>query len=250
MAIIDSQVHAYEANTPNRPWHSVPNWPDHVTGDEMVAAMDRVGVDGAILISAFSLYRYDASYALEVQRAHPGRFPLVKPVDPAAPALGAMRWSGEATAEHLRRLRRTLAALEVPLTLERAPWELRRSVGIFGAYREGVGQLVGALRETFDPAGVLLAPLGEPVHNFLRPHIWVLRGLMYLLGIWLIEFITGWLLRRLTGKCPWDYSHFRGNIKGIITPQYAPVWFLFCLGFERVHDALVKLTPALKSVLF
>ena len=53
MMIIDSQVHAYEANTPKRPWHSVPNWPDHVTGDEMVVAMDKVGVDGAILISAF-----------------------------------------------------------------------------------------------------------------------------------------------------------------------------------------------------
>jgi L-fuconolactonase len=53
MTIIDSQVHAYEANTANRPWHSVPNWPDHVTGDEMVAAMDKVGVDGAIFISAF-----------------------------------------------------------------------------------------------------------------------------------------------------------------------------------------------------
>jgi predicted TIM-barrel fold metal-dependent hydrolase len=64
MTIIDSQVHAYEANTPKRPWHSVPNWPDHVTGDEMVAAMDKVGVDGAIFISAFSLYRYDASYAV------------------------------------------------------------------------------------------------------------------------------------------------------------------------------------------
>jgi hypothetical protein len=25
MTIIDSQVHAYEANTPKRPWHSVPN---------------------------------------------------------------------------------------------------------------------------------------------------------------------------------------------------------------------------------
>ena len=82
MTIIDSQVHAYEANTPQRPWNTVPNWPAHVTGDEMVAAMDRVGVDGAIAISAFSLYRYDASYAVEVQRAHPGRFGLVKPVDP------------------------------------------------------------------------------------------------------------------------------------------------------------------------
>ena len=87
MIIIDSQVHAYEANTPKRPWHSVRNWPDHVTGDEMVAAMDKVGVDGAILISAFSLYRYDASYAVEVQRAHPGRFVIVKPVDPDDPAV-------------------------------------------------------------------------------------------------------------------------------------------------------------------
>jgi L-fuconolactonase len=87
MTIIDSQVHAYEANTPKRPWHHVPNWPDHATGDEMVAAMDEVGVDGAIFISAFSLYRYDASYAVEVQRAHPGRFAIVKPVDPDDPAV-------------------------------------------------------------------------------------------------------------------------------------------------------------------
>jgi L-fuconolactonase len=87
MVIIDSQVHAYEANTPKRPWHAVTNWPDHVTGDEMVAAMDKVGVDGAIFISAFCLYRYDASYAAEVQRAHPGRFAIVKPVSPDDPAV-------------------------------------------------------------------------------------------------------------------------------------------------------------------
>ena len=87
MPIIDSQVHAYEANTPKRPWHSVPNWPDHVTGDEMVAAMDKVGVDGAIFISAFSLYQYDASYAVEVARAHPNRMAIIKPVDPDDPAV-------------------------------------------------------------------------------------------------------------------------------------------------------------------
>jgi len=88
MAIIDSQVHAYEANTPARPWDVVPNWPAHVTGDEMVAAMNRVGVDGAILVSAFTMYRYDASYAVAVRQAHPGRFALVKPVDPDDPAVG------------------------------------------------------------------------------------------------------------------------------------------------------------------
>jgi L-fuconolactonase len=83
--IVDSQVHAYEANTAKRPWASVPNWPDHVTGDEMVAAMDKVGVDGAIFISSFSMYRYDASYAVEVATAHPDRMAIVKPVDPDDP---------------------------------------------------------------------------------------------------------------------------------------------------------------------
>ena len=107
MAIIDSQVHAYEANTPKRPWHSVPNWPDHVTGDEMVAAMDKVGVDGAIFISAFSLYRYDASYAVEVQRAHPGRFAIVKPVDADDPAVGDViaAWKQTPGAVGIRRRR-------------------------------------------------------------------------------------------------------------------------------------------------
>src|SRR5258708_19504486 len=53
----------------------------------MVAAMDVVGVDGAILVSPFSMYRYDASYALEALAAHPTRFRLVKPVDPTDPAV-------------------------------------------------------------------------------------------------------------------------------------------------------------------
>jgi L-fuconolactonase len=87
MTIIDAQVHAYAANTPDRPWHSVPNWPPHVTGDEMVAAMDKVGVDGAIYISPLTMYQYDASYAVEVQKAHPDKFALVKPVNPDDPAV-------------------------------------------------------------------------------------------------------------------------------------------------------------------
>jgi hypothetical protein len=58
-----------------------------VIGDQMVAAMDAVGVDGALLVSPFSMYGYDASYALEVHAAHPNRFGLIKPVDPADPGV-------------------------------------------------------------------------------------------------------------------------------------------------------------------
>ena len=45
--------------------------------------MDAHGVDGALLISPWSMYRYDASYALQVYAQHPGKFGIVKPFDPA-----------------------------------------------------------------------------------------------------------------------------------------------------------------------
>jgi L-fuconolactonase len=84
---IDCQVHAYERDRPNRPWAAALVGPPEVTGDNMVAAMDAVGVDGAVLVSPFTMYRYDPSYVLSVQAAHPGRFALVKPVNPGDPAV-------------------------------------------------------------------------------------------------------------------------------------------------------------------
>ena len=87
MLTINSQVHAYERDRPGRPWAAVLHGPPKVTGDEMVAAMDAVGVDGAVLVSPFTMYRYDASYALDVHAAHPGRFALIKPVGPTDPAV-------------------------------------------------------------------------------------------------------------------------------------------------------------------
>ena len=87
MLTIDAQVHAYERDHPGRPWAAVLTGPAQVTGDDMVAAMDRVGVDGALLISPFTMYRYDASYAIEVRNKYPGRFALIKPVDPSDPAV-------------------------------------------------------------------------------------------------------------------------------------------------------------------
>ena len=93
---IDSQVHAYERNRAERPWSGTLVGPDEATGDDMVAAMDAVGVDGALLISPFSMYRYDASYALEVYAKHPGRFGLIKPFDPQSESVSdeIAEWAG------------------------------------------------------------------------------------------------------------------------------------------------------------
>ncbi len=93
---IDSQVHAYERNRPERPWIGYLQGPDEVTGDDMTAAMDAVGVDGALLVSPFSMYRYDPAYVLEVYAKHPGRFGLIKPFDPQSEAVAdeVAEWAG------------------------------------------------------------------------------------------------------------------------------------------------------------
>ncbi len=84
--------------------------------------------------------------------------------------------------------------------------------------------------------------LFEPVHNSLRALAWPLRGLIYTAGLFAVEFASGWLLRRLTGRCPWDYSaRARFHFHGLIRWDYAPFWFLFTLGLEQLHDLLLRL---------
>lgn len=96
MKIIDSQVHTYERNHPGRPWVGYLQGPPEVTGDDMVAAMDAVGVDGALLISPYAMYRFDGSYARDVHKKHPKRFGLIKPFDPNDPAVAEQiaEWGG------------------------------------------------------------------------------------------------------------------------------------------------------------
>lgn len=88
MATIDVQVHCYERNHPGRPWVAVLAGPPEVTGEDMIKAMDEVGVDGALMISVFAMYRFDASYAISVHKKYPDRFALIKPVDPNDPKVG------------------------------------------------------------------------------------------------------------------------------------------------------------------
>ena len=77
----------------------------------------------------------------------------------ASPGAGVIRWAGDVAPDRLRRLRRTLAEKEVPLTLERAPWPVRAAVGHWGQYRENVSPLVAGLRRTFDPGERLVVAI-------------------------------------------------------------------------------------------
>ena len=88
MPTIDVQVHCYERDHPGRPWHAVLAGPPEVTGPDMIKAMDEVGVDGALLISVYTMYKWDASYAVSVHKQFPDRFALIKPVDSNDPKVG------------------------------------------------------------------------------------------------------------------------------------------------------------------
>lgn len=66
------------------------------------------------------------------------------------------------------------------------------------------------------------------------------RGLLYTIWTFLWEFSTGYLLS-LFDACPWDYSEiFMFNIKGLITMEYAPFWFIGSLMSENYLVPIVK----------
>lgn len=78
----------------------------------------------------------------------------------------------------------------------------------------------------------------EPIHDLIRKWPVVLRGGVYTIIIFSIEYSTGWIIRELIGECPWDYGAGLYSIHGIITLRFIPVWFVGGLIFEKLHDLL------------
>ncbi|MCL2285023.1 MAG: putative ABC transporter permease [Firmicutes bacterium] len=78
----------------------------------------------------------------------------------------------------------------------------------------------------------------EPVFRFLAPVNFLLRGLIYASFILFGEFMTGTLLKR-ADICPWDYSHTRFSVRGVVRFDYLPAWGVAGLFFEQVYWWLV-----------
>jgi hypothetical protein len=100
------------------------------------------------------------------------------------------------------------------------------------------------------PIYALIGPLYEPVHTALRRAPWPLRAATYAAGFIAVETGTGLLLKRLTGRCPWDYTgRTRWQAGGVTRFDYAPLWAALGLALEPTHDTLVRLTPALHAAM-
>jgi hypothetical protein len=83
--------------------------------------------------------------------------------------------------------------------------------------------------------------------GFLYPRFgpWVLpaRLGLYVAILLAVEYATGWLIRKATGKCPWEDNYYgrKWAIHGLIRLDFIPSWALACYLFERIYVALLPL---------
>ncbi|MBU5590348.1 putative ABC transporter permease [Clostridium sp. MSJ-4] len=89
-----------------------------------------------------------------------------------------------------------------------------------------------------------LAVFLEPIHDRTRHLSFFIRGGIYMVLIFMTEFITGSILLKVLGVCPWNYAGKPLSPYGLITFTYAPVWFVAGLIFEKIHDTLTQLQLA------
>ncbi|NIP28412.1 MAG: hypothetical protein GWO38_32535 [Phycisphaerae bacterium] len=110
-------------------------------------------------------------------------------------------------------------------------------------------RLVGTSYLWMFPIYGLLAVLYEPVHDLIREAPLLGRAVIWSFGFTAVEWLSGWLIARFTGRCPWDYSEKRFAINPYIRWDFFPVWAIIGLALEPVHDFLVRLTPAIEAAL-
>jgi len=91
--------------------------------------------------------------------------------------------------------------------------------------------------------GILL----EPIHDRIRRYPLLLRGGVWVILIFSIEYISGWILRASLGACPWDYSGSPYSVHGLIRLDYILPWFGVGLMFERLHDYLDRIMTILSN---
>ena len=80
----------------------------------------------------------------------------------------------------------------------------------------------------------VIKPISLKLKKMKMPTI--IRGIVYSIGIFMVELITGSILKK-TNNCPWDYSDKKNNINGVIRIDYAPLWCIVGVIFEKMLNS-------------
>ena len=101
-----------------------------------------------------------------------------------------------------------------------------------GAFLQGDLRLIGQTSLWMFPIYGLAAFI-KPLYEVIKKLPLLLRGCIYSFCILICEYISGMLLKK-HHLCLCDYSNSPTNINGVIRLDYAALWALAGLLFERI----------------
>lgn len=111
-------------------------------------------------------------------------------------------------------------------------WCLEILFTSFGAFRRRDMRLQGVTSLWMFPIyglAVIIKPFAHMLHHKSIVH----RGLVYMTGIFIAEYLAGGFLKKRR-LCPWNYHFSSWQFKDVIRLDYAPLWFLVGLLYERI----------------
>lgn len=77
---------------------------------------------------------------------------------------------------------------------------------------------------------------------------WLAKAPVYTALIYFTEFTSGYVLKRLIGRCPWDYGLSHWTPLGLINLKYLPWWFALACAVRPISQGLWKVVHVLASV--
>lgn len=74
------------------------------------------------------------------------------------------------------------------------------------------------------------------VTTYFGQYNFFIRGLIYMFLFYLIEFTSGFILKKSMDAAPWDYALTKKyHFNGLICLEYAPLWFFAGLTAETFY---------------
>lgn len=75
-----------------------------------------------------------------------------------------------------------------------------------------------------------------------------LKAFIYVPIIYGSEALSGWVIKRVIGRIPWDYGISQWTPMGLINFKYAPYWLMLSLAFDPITTLLTKFLHAVTLV--
>ena len=76
------------------------------------------------------------------------------------------------------------------------------------------------------------------LHAVLPRYLFIPLALLF---IYCAEASAGLILKKLTGRIPWDYGSAKFGIAGLVRLDYAPFWLLAVICFDRLSDYITRI---------